>query len=61
MAGLHEDEDEPVTECVSPYDFDFEIFKLRKDDYKDLIYDEIMLYHDTDAKAKYDSDKIKYP
>lgn len=61
MAGLHEDEDEPTTECVSAYDFDFEIFKLRKDDYKDLIFDEIMLYHDKDLRAKYEADKKKYP
>jgi hypothetical protein len=61
MAGLHEDDDEPTTKCVSAFDFDFEIFKLRKEDYKDLIYEEIMLYHDADSKAKYDQDKKTYP
>ena len=31
---------------VSPFDFDFELYSLKKEDYKDLIYEEIMLYHD---------------
>lgn len=61
MAGLHEDEDEPTTECVSAFDFDFEIFKLRKEDYKDLIYEEIMLYHDDALRAQYEQDKKTYP
>ena len=46
MAQLHFPDDEPTTTMVSAYDFDFEIFSLKKEDYKDLIFDEIMLYHD---------------
>jgi len=34
---------------VNPFDFDFELYSLKKDDYKDLIFDEIMLYHDENA------------
>jgi serine/threonine protein kinase len=45
LAALHCPEDEPVTEPVSAHDFDFEIYSLRKEEYKDLIYEEIMLYH----------------
>ena len=46
MAQLHFPDDEPTIDPVSPFDFDFELYSLKKEDYKDLIYDEIMLYHD---------------
>ena len=45
MAQLHFPDDEPTCEPVSAFDFDFEIYSLRKEDYKELIYEEIMLYH----------------
>ena len=45
LANLHLEDDEPVAEPLSAFDFDFEIYDLQKDDFKDLIYDEIMLYH----------------
>ena len=51
MAQLHCPEDEPTCEPVSTFDFDFEIYSLKKEDYKDLIYDEIMLYHDKNLVA----------
>lgn len=34
---------------VSAFDFDFEVYRLKKEDFKDLIYEEIMLYHDEDS------------
>lgn len=46
MAQLHYPEDEPTMDPVNPFDFDFELYSLKKEDYKDLIFDEIMLYHD---------------
>jgi len=49
LSNLHCDEDEPTTEPVSAFDFDFEIFDLKKEDYKDLIYEEIMLYNSDQA------------
>lgn len=49
MSQLHFPDDEPTTEEVSAFDFDFEIYSLKKEDYKDLIYEEIMLYHDEDS------------
>jgi hypothetical protein len=61
MAQLHFPDDEPVTECVSAYDFDFEIFSLKKEDYKDLIYDEIMLYHDKKQAAASEKAKNDFP
>ena len=45
LAALHCPEDEPVTDPMSPFDFDFEIYDLRKEDYIDLIYEEVLLYH----------------
>lgn len=45
MAALHCPEDEPVTDTVSAFDFDFEIYDLKKEDYKDLIFEEVLLYH----------------
>ena len=45
LAQLHFPDDEPICDPMSAYDFDFEKFSLSKDDYKELIYEEIMLYH----------------
>lgn len=46
LKELHYPEDEPAAaQLVSAFDFDFEIYDLKKDDYKDLIYEEIQLYH----------------
>lgn len=45
LAALYCPEDEPIADPVSSYDFDFEIYDLKKEDYKDLIYEEIMMYH----------------
>lgn len=46
---------------VSAFDFDFEIYQLKKNDYIDLIYDEIMLYHSDEALKDYMANKKKYP
>ena len=46
---------------MSAFDFDFEIYSLKKEDYKDLIYDEIMLYHDKDLVKEYLKNKAEYP
>ena len=46
LAEFHDPEDEPETEKLDPYDFDFEYYELTTDQLKDLLYDEIMLYHD---------------
>ena len=43
------------------FDFDFEKFSLTKDEYKDLIYEEIMLYHSDDAAQNYITQKSKHP
>jgi len=46
---------------VSAFDFDFEIYSLKKDDYKDLIFDEIMLYHDEELVREYLKNKAENP
>lgn len=53
LKQLHYPDDEPTTEPVSAFDFDFEKYSLSKDDFKDLIYEEIMLYHSDEAALKY--------
>ena len=53
MKALHFPDDEPTTQPVSAFDFDFEKYSLSKDDFKDLIYSEIMLYHSDEAALSY--------
>ena len=53
LKQLHYPEDEPTTNPVSAFDFDFEKYSLSKEDFKDLMYDEIMLYHSDEAALKY--------
>lgn len=57
LANLHCEEDEPESESLSAFDFDFEIYDIKKEDYKNLIYEEIMLYHSEEALVKYINDK----
>jgi serine/threonine protein kinase len=59
MSQLHFPDDEPTTDLVQAFDFDFEIYSLKKEDYKDLIYEEIMLYHDEDSVKTYLVDKAE--
>ncbi len=49
LKQLHYPDDEPTTQPVSAFDFDFEKYSLSKEDFKDLMYEEIMLYHEDDA------------
>jgi|TARA_B110000259_G_C13745326_1_gene294200 mitogen-activated protein kinase 1/3 len=53
LKQLHFPDDEPVTTPVSAFDFDFEKYSLGRDDFKDLIFDEIMLYHSDEAALQY--------
>lgn len=61
LEDLHCEDDEPQTEPVSAFDFDFEIYDLEKEQYKDLIYEEIMLYHSDENLKEYLANKRKYP
>lgn len=61
MERLHFAEDEPTGEAVPDFDFDFELYSLKINEYKELIYEEIKLYHEDDAVKKYEEDKVEYP
>ena len=61
MKELHNTEDEPVAEILSAFDFDFELFDFSREEYKDLIYEEIMLYHSEEKLQEYVKNKRKYP
>jgi len=50
LAKLHAETDEPVEkQTMPPYDFDFELYSLKTAEFKELIYEEIQLYHDEAA------------
>lgn len=61
LKDLHYPEDEPSADPVSAFDFDFEMYDLNGDELKDLIYEEILLYHSEDAQKQYIENKKKYP
>eukprot|EP00347_Sterkiella_histriomuscorum_P003151 403365398 len=58
---LHAPEDEPFSEPISYFDFEFEQYTLDKKILRDLLLDEIVLYHSSKARAFYDQCKQKYP
>ena len=61
MSQLHFPDDEPTTDPVSAFDFDFELYSLSKEDYKDLIFDEIMLFHNENLMSEYEKNKKQFP
>ena len=61
MSVLHFEDDEPTTTPVNAFDFDFEIYDLKREDYKDLLHDEAMMYHSKELYNKYVDNKSKYP
>lgn len=61
MERLHFEEDEPVGTPVCDYDFDFELFSLKILEYKELIYEEIQLYHSDESMEAYKRDKEENP
>lgn len=61
LAEFHEPHDEPVTQKMNRYDFDFEFYNLSAEQLKDLMYEEIMLYYDENSLRRYLKDKINHP
>ena len=61
MKNLHYEEDEPTGESVPPFDFDFELYSLKTNEYKELIYNEIQLYHSEQAVNTYLKHKESSP
>ena len=61
MEKLHFVDDEPTGDPVSDFDFDFELYSLKIPEYKELIYEEIKLYHDQAEIDQYVSNKKHFP
>jgi len=61
LKNLHFEDDEPAGEAVSRFDFDFELYSLKTHEYKQLIYEEILLYHDEVAVNGYLEQKERFP
>jgi len=61
MKKLHVPDDEPSGQPVSRFDFDFELYSLKTPEYKELIYEEIQLYHDESAVDAYLKHKAAHP
>lgn len=58
LKDLYCPEDEPIREPLNSQEFEFENENLNKEQIKDLIYEEILLYHFDDVKKNYE-DKLK--
>jgi len=46
---------------MSPFDFDFELYSLSISEYRELIYQEILLYSDEDKVNEYLKNKRESP
>jgi hypothetical protein len=46
---------------MSGFDFDFEVYELTTEEYRQLIYEEVMLYHDEETLNRYIDEKKKFP
>lgn len=58
LSELHFPEDEPKREPLDKLDFEFEEYSFTLQQYKDMIYEEILLYHFKDFVEEYEN-KIK--
>lgn len=61
LADLHCPDDEPEAAPVEAFDFDFEKYDLNKHQYKELIYAEALMYHEEEARERYENDKKEHP
>ena len=61
MERLHFEDDEPTGTPVCDFDFDFELFSLKIPEYKELIFEEIKLYHSQEAVEEYERIKTRHP
>ena len=59
LSELYCPEDEPTTTPLNPLEFEFENLSLNKEQIKDLIYEEVLLYHYPEFKKKYDENLKK--
>ena len=61
MSKLHQEDDEPTGTPVSDFDFDFELYSLKIEEFKQLIYEETQLYHDAQAQQEYAQNMESHP
>ena len=61
MSKYHDPADEPAGEPVSAFDFDYELYSLKTSEYKELLFEEIKLYHSEEAVEKYLKEKAAHP
>ena len=61
MEKLHFVDDEPTGNAVADFDFDFELYSLKIPEYKELIFEEIKLYHDQAEIDQYVQNKKNFP
>jgi len=58
---LHQKENEPGNARIEYFDFEFEQYTLDRKILRELIIDEILLYHSKEARDYYEKCKVKYP
>ena len=61
MSRLHMEEDETTGDPVSNYDFDFELFSLKIPEFKELLFEEIKIYHSEEDREAYEEKKVAHP
>lgn len=57
LSYFHDINDEATTTPVSPFDFTFEREKLTMEELKDMVYEEILLYHFPRIRQEYEYNK----
>ena len=60
MASMHVGVDEPNGQPLSLYDFEFEMRELTMDELKDMIYEEILLFHFQEKKNEYERARSEF-
>ena len=60
LQDLHDPDDEPTAQPVTLFDFEYERKLLTVRDLKDLMYEEILLYHFSEKQAEYEAAKGEY-
>ncbi|CAD8071893.1 unnamed protein product [Paramecium sonneborni] len=57
LAQLHFEADEPSAQLVNQLEFEFEKYEMTREQIKDLLYEEILLYHFPDFQTSYEAKK----
>ncbi|CAD8069038.1 unnamed protein product [Paramecium sonneborni] len=57
LAQLHFEADEPSAQLVNQLEFEFEKYEMTREQIKDLLYEEILLYHFPEFQTSYEQKK----